>query len=60
MVTWIIECIVLVFVFLGLNFIGEKISSFPTKEARSRACRWLILITFLLGEFWQVIYEHFK
>jgi hypothetical protein len=57
MVTWIILCTVMVGVFLGLDFIGDKISSFPTKESRSRAYRWLILIAFIVGEIYQVISE---
>lgn len=57
MVTWIILCTVMVGVFLGLDFIGDKISSFPTKESRSRACRWLILIAFIVGEIYQVVSE---
>jgi hypothetical protein len=57
MVTWIILCTVMVGVFLGLDFIGDKISFFPTKESRSRAYRWLILIAFIVGEIYQVISE---
>ena len=57
MVNWIILCTVMVGVFLGLDFIGDKISSFPTKESRSRACRWLILIAFIVGEIYQAIAE---
>ena len=57
MITWIILCAVMVGVFLGLDFIGDKISSFPTKESRSRAYRWLILIAFIVGEIYQVVSE---
>ena len=57
MVTWIILCTVMVGVFLILDLIGDKISSFPTKESRSRACRWLILMAFIVGEIYQVIAE---
>lgn len=60
MIIWIVECIILIGVFLGLDLIGDKISSFSDKEARARAYRWLVLIAFLLGEFWQVVVEHFK
>ena len=60
MVTWIIECIVLVCVFLGLDFIGDKISSFPTQKDRYKAIHWLVLIAFILGSIWQVVVEHFK
>ena len=57
MANWIILCAVMVGVFLGLDFIGDKISSFPTKESRSRACRWLILIAFIVGEIYQAVSE---
>lgn len=57
MVNWIILCTVMVGVFLGLDFIGDKISSFPTKESRSRACHWLILIAFIVGEIYQAVAE---
>ena len=57
MANWIILCTVMVGVFLGLDFIGDKISSFPTKESRSRACRWLILIAFIVGEIYQAVAE---
>ena len=57
MVAWIILCAVMIGVFLGLDFIGDKISSFPTKESRSRACRWLILIAFIVGEIYQAVAE---
>ena len=57
MVAWIILCVVMVGIFLGLDFIGDKISSFPTKESRSRAYHWLILIAFIVGEIYQVVVE---
>lgn len=57
MIAWIILCTVMVGVFLILDFIGDKISSFPTKESRSRAYRWLILIAFIVGEIYQAIIE---
>ena len=57
MVAWIILCAVMVGIFLGLDFIGDKISSFPTKESRSRAYHWLILIAFIIGEIYQVVAE---
>lgn len=55
MIAWIILCIVMVGIFFGLDFIGDKISSFPTKESRSRAFHWLILVAFILGEVCQAI-----
>ena len=57
MVAWIILCVVMVGIFLGLDFIGDIISSFPTKESRSRAYHWLILIAFIIGEIYQVVAE---
>jgi hypothetical protein len=60
MIIWIIESIVLLGVFLGLDLVAYQISCFSSKESRTRAFHWLILIAFLLGEFWQVVVEHFK
>ncbi len=57
MIAWIILCTVMVGVFLILDLIGDKISSLSTKESRSRACYWLILIAFIVGEIYQAIVE---
>ena len=57
MIAWIILCTVMVGIFLILDLIGDKISSFSIKESRSRAYRWLILIAFIVGEIYQAIVE---